>query len=82
MAVQTIGFHESAVDAFGRLRVSNPVTLFDSKLLYDKAPLFWDESETDVSGNAASTHVAADSLVTMHVEAGDTIIRQTRQRLL
>lgn len=69
---------EWVADAFGRSRVSEPVTLFDSKLLIDKRPLDWDEKITDTSGNAASTFVAADSLVTMYVEAQDTIIRQTR----
>lgn len=66
-----------ALDAFARQRVSQPVTLFDSKLLYDKAPLFWDESITNGSTNAASTW--ENSSVVMHVEAGDTIIRQSKQ---
>ena len=66
-----------SLDAFARQRVSQPVTLFDSKLLYDKSPLFWDESITNGSGNATSTW--GNSSVTMHVEAGDTIIRQSKQ---
>ena len=33
-----------SVDAFGRFRVSQPFTIFDSKLLHaSKQPLFWDE---------------------------------------
>jgi hypothetical protein len=67
-----------AYDAFGRERMAQPLTLFDSKLLYDKKPIFWDESITNGSGNATSTHSAVDASVTMHVEAGDTIIRQTK----
>lgn len=67
-------------DAFGRLRVSNPETIFDSKLLADKQSLFWDEAITDISGSATSTHSTALAAVTMHVEAGDTIIRQTFMR--
>lgn len=67
-------------DAFGRLRVSQSHTLFDSKQLYDKAPLFWDEVIDNVSGNAASTHSVVDADVTMHVESGDSIIRQTFAR--
>lgn len=31
------------LDAFGRLRVASPKTLFDSKLLFDKDSLFWSE---------------------------------------
>lgn len=68
-------------DAFDRLRISTPFTLFDSKQLYDKQPLLWDESITNGSGNAASTHSTADASVTMHAENGDTIIRQTFQRM-
>ena len=67
-----------AYDAFGRERIAHPLTLFDSKLLYDKKPIFWDESITNGSGNAASTHSTVDASVTMHVESGDTIIRQTK----
>lgn len=67
-----------SIDAFARLRVSNPFTLFDSKQLHDKQPLFWDEV---IGGNATSTHVANDANVEMEViGAGDYVVRQTRQR--
>jgi len=66
-------------DAFGRQRVSQPETLFDSKQLYDKAPLVFDESITNTSGNATSTW--GNATVTMHAEAGDTIIRQSKVRM-
>lgn len=67
------------VDAFGRLRVSEPVTLFDSKQLHDKSPLFWDEV---LGGSAdATTYNSGDASVTMTVDAaGEYIIRQTKQR--
>ncbi len=43
-----------SIDAFGRWRVSNPETLFDSKLLgSDSAPLVWDENLD--SGTMATT---------------------------
>lgn len=48
--------------------------------MFGKSPLFWAEKITDISGNATSTHSTLDAAVTMHVEAGDTIIRQTCQR--
>jgi len=67
-----------ATDPFGRIRVSNPHTIFDSKQLYDKNPLFWSESTTNASGNALSSHSTTDASVSMYVEAGDTIIRQTK----
>lgn len=64
-------------DAFGRVRTSLPLTLFDSKHLADKLPLIYDESITDTSGNAASTYVAADAAVQMSVGTDDIIIRQS-----
>lgn len=67
------------IDAFGRIRISQPQTVFDSKQLHDKLPLFYDESITNGSGNATSTHSTTDASTTMHVESGDTIIRQTFQ---
>lgn len=78
--VSSVAVTEPAADAFGRLRVANPTTLFDSKMLFDKNPLFWDETITDNSGNATSTHDTSDASVSMYVEATDTIIRQTKQR--
>jgi hypothetical protein len=41
------------VDAFGRARISEPETLFDSSFEYDLQPLFWD---TSLSGGADITH--------------------------
>lgn len=32
------------IDAFGRTRISEPETLFDSSFEYDLQPLFWDTS--------------------------------------
>lgn len=71
----------SSRDAFGRLRVSEPFTVFDSKQLHDKQPLFWDEVITDVSGSATSIHSTVDAATTMHVDdAGDIVERQTFMR--
>lgn len=63
-------------DAFGRLRVSEPATLFDSQLQYDKQPLLWDEK---TAGSGSSTHVPNESSVEMDVTTanGDSVIRQT-----
>jgi hypothetical protein len=66
----------STTDAFGRLRISNPTTLMDVKLLYDKQPFMFDEV---VNGTATSTFSANDSCVVMRTAApGDYVIRQTR----
>jgi len=44
----------ASVDAFGKWRVSNPVTLFDSKLIHgDAQALLWDESL--ISGTMATS---------------------------
>lgn len=69
-----------AIDAFDRLRVSLPYTLFDSKQLHDKQPLFWDES---IGGSATSTHNASNACTEMVVtaNASDFVIRQTKQRM-
>jgi hypothetical protein len=69
-----------ATDAFARLRVSNPFTLFDSKQLHDKQPLFWDE---ELGGSATSTHIPTDACTAMTVtaSASDYVIRQTKQRM-
>ena len=56
-----------SIDGFGRWRVSNPQTLFDSKNIFDddglassveNQPLFYDNSET--SGSGTSTSYRAD----------------------
>lgn len=68
-----------AIDAFDRLRTSEPFTLFDSKQLHDKQPLFWDES---IGGSATSVHSTINAEVKMSVttSASDFVIRQTKQR--
>ena len=70
-----------SVDAFGRWRVSNLTTLFDSKQLHDKLPLFWDE-DVVTSGGTTSVHSSTDANTVMTVGAasGDRIIRQTKMR--
>lgn len=67
------------IDAFARLRVSENLTVFDSKQLHDKQPLFWDEK---IGGSATSVHNPANAAVTMTVTASssDYVIRQTKQR--
>lgn len=69
----------AAIDAFDRLRVSHPFTIFDSKQLYDKQPLFYDE---DLGGSATSTHSTTHARTQMAVtaSASDYAIRQTKQR--
>lgn len=69
-------------DAFGRLRVSNPQTLFDSKQLYDSQALFWDDQETS-GGGTGSSHSVANATTTISVSASTagTRVRQTFRRM-
>lgn len=67
-----------SVDAFGRLRVSNPTALFDSISQYDLGRLYWEEA---LDNSATSAHNANESSVTLTVtaDASDKAVRQTRE---
>ena len=67
----------TSADAFGRLRVSDPYTIFDSHNLLNENNKF-DES---TSGAGASTYNANTSSVNMTVSnaSGDEVIRQTKR---
>lgn len=71
-----IDFVDGQVDAFRRLRTSNPVTLFDNSNQYDMGPLLWD---TALSGTANTIHDPYSSAVDLEVgtDANDEAIRQT-----
>lgn len=66
-----------SIDAFGRLRVSNPQTVFDSKLVYDSQPLYWTEAQT--GGAAAGVWSGADARVRLTATTGETSVRQSRR---
>jgi hypothetical protein len=68
-------FSATSLDAFGRLRVANPYTLFDSQNRYQKDPQF---SES-LTGSATASFVANESSVDMSTTtaSGDKAIRQT-----
>jgi hypothetical protein len=72
-----VAFPSVAVDAFGRLRVSNPYTLFDSQNRYQKDPQF---NETLTTGGT-STYVANESTVDLAVttSSGSKVVRQTNR---
>lgn len=66
-----------SLDAFGRLRVSEPYTLFDSSLRYSDNTNKWDQQDT---GSATSAHLPNESSILMTVSGnGDQVIRQTKQ---
>lgn len=66
------------LDAFSRLRTSNPVTVFDTQHQYDTTPLKW---ETALTGGASITHLPNESSIalTCGTASGDKVIRQTKR---
>jgi hypothetical protein len=68
------------VDAFGRLRVSTPYTLFDSQNRYGSDNQF----NTATTGTGSATFVTNQSSVAMAVTAGGvgSVVRQTYRNML
>jgi hypothetical protein len=81
MLTTTLGFNTATRDAFSRLRVSNPTTIFDSKLLFSKAPLHWDEEITSGAGITStwSKPKASTTFLSTNTTAC-RFLRQTYQR--
>jgi len=71
------GDGSTAYDAFGRLRVSNPLTIFDSKNIMSKNDLF----NESLTGSGTVTYTANKSTVNLNVTtaSGDKVIRQTKR---
>ena len=71
----------AAHDAFGRARVAEPVTLFDSKQQHDNLPLMYDDQEVS-GGSTTSTHSVARASTTIGVAASTAgkRVRQTFRR--
>jgi hypothetical protein len=66
------------VDAFGRQRVSEPFTMFDSIHRYDRGLDQWNEI---VTGSGAAEHLPSESSISLAVTAsGDSILRRTKRR--
>lgn len=70
-----------SIDAFGRLRMSNPSTIFDSKQIHDNQDLFWDE-ELISGGGITSSHssLTASTTIQSTANTAGVFIRQTFQR--
>lgn len=70
----------ASLDAFGRQRISEPVTLFDSKQIHDNQPLFWDDQETSGSGTSTSYSTdTASTTISVGASTAGTRIRQSFQ---
>jgi len=72
------GSDSGAVDAFGRQRVSNPFTLFDSTMRYDKRPDQWYEV---TAGGATTNFLTNASTLELRTTtaSGDSVLRRTKQ---
>lgn len=68
----------TATDAFGRARVSNPFTLFDSSFRYADNPGKW---STAVIGTGSVTFVTNESSIALTVgnTSADEVIRETKR---
>lgn len=68
------------LDAFGRLRISSPYTMFSDRGYYDNQLLY--SSKTGGAGGITSVASANSSEIDLHVStaAGDFAYRQTRMR--
>ena len=72
----TVSFGGTNLDAFGRLRVSSPHTIFDGAQRYRDNEFKWNQLDT---GAATSTFLTNESSVLMTVTGnGDESIRQTK----
>jgi len=86
-----ISFNDDAIiDAFGRMRVSNPETIFDSKNIFndpdlgtdvENQPLYYDNQQTAGSGTS-TLYKPNEASTELHVgnETAGTRVRQTKQR--
>ena len=77
MADLNLNFNQN-LDAFARLRVSNPQTIFDSKQIADNQPLFWDDQQVSGAGTTSTynTNQASTTLAVGASTAGKRV-RQT-----
>ena len=71
------GDGSNAYDAFGRLRVSNPLTIFDSTNIMSKNDLF----DEDLTGSGTVSYEANNSTVSLNTTtaSGDKVIRQSKR---
>ena len=75
-----VDFPDQNHDAFGRLRFSDPETIFDSKQIFDNQPLLWDESLESGTGITSAHSVnRASTKMTSTLNTAGTFTRQTYQ---
>ena len=72
------GNTNTGIDAFGRLRTSEPFTTFDNSFRYSDNTLEWD---TSISGSAQKNHLPSEASISMFctTASGDAVIRETKK---
>lgn len=77
-AVITASDVPTAYDAFGRYRVSEPFTMFDSSFRYFDNTIKWDTSNV---GTSTYTFLANEGVMNLSIGTGinDSIVRQTKR---
>jgi hypothetical protein len=77
ITTQPVSIGGNNVDAFGRLRVSNPLTIFDSKNIMSQNNLF----DPSTANGGSITYTANKSTVNLNVTeaAGSKTIRQSKR---
>lgn len=77
--IDTMGLTDTSFDAFGRLQVSEPYTLFDSQNRYQADPQF----DTSLTGSGSTTYLPNESTVQLNVTnaSGDAVVRQSYRSL-
>ena len=70
-----VQFYGAALDAFGRVRGSQPITIFDSQNRYQQNNYF----DTSLTGGGTTTYLPNESTVRFDVgtTSGDAVVRQT-----
>lgn len=73
-----LSFDATSYDSFGRFRISNPFTLFDSQFRYGDNTSKWNQS---TSGGTSVSHASNESsmLLTVNGTSGDSVIRETKR---
>lgn len=72
-----VGFKSDAIDGFGRLKVSQPFTLFDSQHRYQEN----DKWDTSTSTGGSTLYKADESAVdlTVNTSSGSNVVRETKR---
>ena len=79
-ALKHFHFGGESYDSFARLRVSTPITLFESKQIVSEQDLLWDHAEVSGSGtNYVYSRARASSTLSVSANTAGRHVRRTRR---